>query len=130
MMPMLELEKWLARVLLLNSGLALAVSLGLLGESLAGADRWMVFGAALLGFLSAVASLKRRVIGLYGAGLYYFLQLFSYFPFNADWHVAVKAGVSVGLVMRFSSGVLVLNVVALALFAVTLWVLIRRAQHI
>nr|WP_315261659.1 hypothetical protein [uncultured Duganella sp.] len=126
---MQELEKWLARVLLLNSGLALAVSLGLLGENLDGGARWIVFGAALLGFLSAMACLRRHAIGLYGAGLYYCLQLFSYFPFHADWQFAVKAGVSVGLVMHFRSGVLVLNLVALALFGVTLCTLVWRARH-
>lgn len=116
---MQEVEKWLARVLLLNSALALGVCLGLLGEAPAGADRYLVFGAALLGFLSALAALRRRRAGLWGGGLYYALQAASYFPAGDSWHFSVKAGVSIGLVLQFAAGVLVLNMVALALLAAT-----------
>ena len=125
---MLEFEKWLARVLLLNSGLALAVSLGLLGQPVEGAAAMVVFGAALLGFLAAVLSLKRRVLGLWGGALYYALQLVSYFPAGGGWQFSVKAGVSVGLVMQFPTGVLVLNMVALALLAATSAALIWRRR--
>jgi len=121
---MQEFEKWLARVLLLNSALALGVCLGLLGEKLSGSDLYFVFGAALLGFLSAVAALKRRRAGLWGGGLYYALQAASYFAADGSWHVSVKAGVSIGLVLQFPAGVLVLNMVALALLAATAAVLI------
>lgn len=123
---MQEFEKWLARVLLLNSALALGVCLGLLGEPLAGSDRFLVFGAALLGFLSSVLSLKRRRLGLWGGAIYYALQAASYFPADGAWQFSIKAGVSIGLVLRFPSGVLVLNMVALALLAATAWVWSRR----
>ncbi|MFS2005440.1 hypothetical protein ACEN9F_17580 [Duganella sp. CT11-25] len=126
---MLEFEKWVARVLLLNSGLALAVSLGLLGQPLEGAAASWVFGAALLGFLAAVLSLKRWRSGLWGGLLYYTLQLVSYFPAAGGWAFSVKAGVSVGLVMRFQSGVLVINMVALALLAATAAVLAWRLRR-
>jgi hypothetical protein len=122
---MQEFEKWLARVLLLNSALALGVCLGLLGGPLAGADRYLVFGAALLGFLSAVASLKRWRLGLWGGGLYYALQLFSYFPTGGGWQFSVKAGVSIGLVLHLASAVLVVNMVAAALLAATVFALSR-----
>ena len=124
---MQEFEKWVARVLLLNSGLALAVSLGLLGQPLDGAAAW-VFGAALLGFLAAVLSLKRWRAGLWGGLLYYALQLVSWFPFDGGGQFSVKAGVSVGLVMRFQSGVLVLNMIALALLLATAAVLAWRRR--
>jgi hypothetical protein len=126
---MLEFEKWVARVLLLNSALALAVSLGLLGQPLEGAAASWVFGAALLGFLAAVLSLKRWRSGLWGGLLYYTLQLVSYFPAAGGWAFSVKAGVSVGLVMRFQSGVLVINMVALALLAATAAVLAWRLRR-
>jgi hypothetical protein len=126
---MLEFEKWVARVLLLNSALALAVSLGLLGQPLDGAAASWVFGAALLGFLAAVLSLKRWRSGLWGGLLYYTLQLVSYFPAAGGWAFSVKAGVSVGLVMRFQSGVLVINMVALALLAATAAVLAWRLRR-
>ncbi|MYM25428.1 hypothetical protein GTP46_22620 [Duganella sp. FT135W] len=116
---MQEFEKWLARVLLLNSALALGVCLGLLGEPLSGSGLYLVFGAALLGFLASVLSLKRLRLGLWGGGLYYALQAASYFPASGDWQFSIKAGVSIGLVLQFHSGVLVLNMVALALLAAT-----------
>ncbi|MYM70411.1 hypothetical protein GTP45_26915 [Pseudoduganella sp. FT55W] len=123
---MQEFEKWLARVLLLNSALALGVCLGLLGGPLSGADRYLVFGAALLGFLSAVAALKRWRLGLWGGGLYYALQLFSYFPADSGWQFSVKAGVSIGLIFHLASAVLVVNIVAAALLAATIFALARR----
>jgi ABC-type multidrug transport system permease subunit len=125
---MLEFEKWVARVLLLNSALALAVSLGLLGQRLDGDGALLVFGAALLGFLAAVFSLKRRQIGLWGGLLYYALQVFSYFPLDDGREFSVKAGVSIGLVLRFHSGVVVLNVIALTLLLATAAVLLWRRR--
>jgi hypothetical protein len=125
---MLAFEKWVARVLLLNSALALGVSLGLLGQPLDGPAAAVVFGAALLGFLAAVLSLKRHRLGLWGGLLYYALQIVSYFPYVGGAGFSVKAGVSIGLVMRFASGVLVLNMVALALLAATAAVLAWRRR--
>jgi hypothetical protein len=122
---MAEVEKWLARVLLLNSGLALAVSLGLLGPHLDQAGAAVVFGAATLGFLAAVASLKRWKSGLWGGVLYYVLQVFSYFPADGREYI-VKAGVSIGLIFHFSQGLLVINLIALALLAVSSAVLAWR----
>jgi hypothetical protein len=51
-----------------------------------------------------VAALKRRRAGLWGGGLYYALQAASYFPADGSWHVSVKAGVSIGLVLQFAPG--------------------------
>lgn len=125
---MQEFDKWLARVLLLNSALALGAALGLLGQPLDGAARWTVFGAALLGFLSALLSLRRHALGLWGGGLYYLLQLLSYFPADGGWEFSVKAGVSIGLVLQFQQGVLVLNMVAGALLVATAAVLVWRRR--
>nr|WP_315402251.1 hypothetical protein [uncultured Duganella sp.] len=125
---MREFEKWLARVLLLNSALALGVSFGLLGERQPASALPVLFGVALLGFLSAVLSLKRHVVGLWGAMLYYLLQVSSYFPYHGGGQFSIKAGVSVGVVMRFPFGVVVLNLIALALLAasVAVWRWRRR----
>lgn len=125
---MQEFEKWLARVLLLNSALALAVSLGLLGEPQYGNALTVLFSVAMLGFLAAVLSLKRKEVGLWGGVLYYLLQVGSYFPYDGSWQFSIKAGVSVGLVMRFPQGVLVVNMVALALLAATVAVLTWRRR--
>jgi hypothetical protein len=121
-------EKWLARVLLLNSALALAVALGLLGQPLDADGAALVFGVALLGFLAAVLSLKRHRIGLWGGLLYYAPQVLGYFPLDGGRGFSVQAGVSIGLVMRFSTCVLVLNLVALALLAATAAVLAWRRR--
>ena len=125
---MREFEKWVARVLLLNSALALGVSLGLLGERQPADALPLLYSAAMLGFLSAVLSLKRWTPGLWGGALYYALQLVSVYPFDGGWQFAVKAGVSIGLVLRFPGGVVVLNLVALALLAATAAVLAWRRR--
>ena len=125
---MRAVETWLARVLLLNSGLALAVALGLLGPTLDDAGAALVFGAALLGFLAAVLSLKRWRLGAWGGLLYYAVQVLSYFPADGGRGFSVKAGVSIGLVMRFDAGVTVLNLVALALLAATAGLLAWRRR--
>lgn len=116
---MQEFEKWLARVLLLNSALALGVSLGLLGEPQYGNALTVLFSVAMLGFLAAVLSLKRKLAGLWGGALYYLLQVGSYFPYDGNWQFSIKAGVSIGVVMRFAHGVLVINMIALALLVAT-----------
>jgi len=125
---MREFEKWVARVLLLNSALALGVSLGLLGEPQPAGALPVLYGAALLGFLSAVLSLKRWQAGLWGGVLYYALQLVAVYPLDGGWQFAVRAGVSVGLVLRFPGMVVVLNMVALALLAATAAVLAWRRR--
>ena len=117
-------ETWVARVLLLNSGLTLAVSFGMLGAPQPAEALPVLFGVGLFGFLAAVLSLKRWIIGPCGGMLYYALQVLSYFPHDGAWQFSVKAGVSVGLVMQFLNGTLVLNMVALALLAATATVLV------
>lgn len=121
-------ETWVARVLLLNSALTLGVSLGLLGAPQEAEALPVLFGVGLFGFLAAVLSLKRWRGGLWGGMLYYALQLISYFPHDGSWQYSVKAGVSIGLVMRFSTSTVVLNMVALALLAATLAVLAWRLR--
>lgn len=122
---MQALEKWLARVLLLNSGLALAVSLDLLGAAAPSGDM-LLHGGALLGFLAGVLSLRRSRFGLWGGALYYSVQLFSYFPHGDGPTFSVKAGVSLGVVMQFATATIVMNAFALVLLAATLAVLWRR----
>lgn len=126
---MQAVDTWAARVLLLNSGLALAVSLGLLGAPLDAGAASLVFGAAMLGFIAAVLSLRRHPAGRWGGLLYYALQVLSYYPLSGGASFSVKAGVSIGLVLHFPQAVLVINMVALALFAVTLALLAWRRRH-
>ncbi|WP_229256277.1 hypothetical protein [Duganella lactea] len=127
MRPMRELEKWLARVLLLNSGLALAVSLGLLGQ--APPARMATFGVALLGFLAALLSLRRHRAGAWGGMLYYLPQVLIFHRFDGGWQFSLQAGVSLGVSLRVAEGVLVVNLLALVLLAVTAVVCYRRARQ-
>ena len=125
---MQAVEKWLARVLLLNSGLALAVSLGLFGVAVAEGGT-LLFGAATLGFLAAVLSLRRHVAGLWAALLYYLVQVAGVYPLDGGASWSVKAGVSLGLVLHFKQAVVVVNVAALVLLAVTIVVLTWRRRR-
>lgn len=120
---MQEFRKWLARVLLLNGLLTLGVCLGWLGEPHHGAALALLIAVALLGILSAALALKQQGLGWCGALLYYALQVLSYFPYDGARPWAIKAGVSVGVVLHLANGVLVLNMVAMALLLATCWVL-------
>ena len=123
-------ETWMARVLLLNSALTLGVSLGLLGAPQQADALPILFGVGLFGFLAAVLSLKRWKSGLLGGMLYYAVQLISYFPHDGGWQYSVKAGVSIGVVMRFSNATLVLNMIALALLSATVALLVWRLRAV
>ena len=127
---MREFEKWVARVLLLNSALTLGAGMGLLGDPQPAGALPVLYGVAMLGFLSAALSLRRSTIGLWGGMLYYLVQVFSYFPYQGGEQFSVKAGLSIGVVMRFPAGVFVLNLVALAPLAATVvvWRWRRRSN--
>lgn len=122
-------DTWLARVLLLNSGLALAVSLGLLGAPLAEGDARLVFGAAMLGFVAAVLSLRGHKAGLWGGALYYAVQVVGYTPFDGSGGWTVNAGLSIGLVLHFPQAVVVINMLALALLLLTFAMLAWRRRR-
>jgi hypothetical protein len=121
-----ECEKWLARVLLLNGALTVAVVLGLLGPPHdTGALPWLV-AAAVLACVSALLSLRGHRAGLMGGALYYAVQVPGWYPFASGWSFSVKAGINIAAVVHLASGVLVVNGVALALLAATLWMLRYR----
>jgi hypothetical protein len=123
---MAEFEKWLARVLLLNSVLTVAVVFGLLGPAHEdGALAGLVL-AAVLGCVSAALCLRGRLAGLWGGVLYYGLQVFSYYPHDGGRAFSVKAGTSIGVVWQLHGATLVLNLIAATLLAATALVLYRR----
>lgn len=123
-----EFEKWLARVLVLNSGLTFGVCLGLLGTPQPAADLPWLYGAALLGLVSGLLALRGKALGWAGALLYYGAQVLSYYPLGPQggtgW--SLKAGLSIGWVLQFASAVLVINLLALVLLAASGWMLWRR----
>lgn len=124
---MQEFEKWLARVLLLNSALTVGVVFGWLGQPHAPGELPWLVAAALLGALSAALSLRRWRAGLCGGMLYYALQVLSYYPYAGGGGFSVKAGLSIGAVVHLQHGLFVINFVALALLLATAVVLRRRS---
>jgi len=123
-----EFEKWVARVLLLNSALTLGVVLGLLGPHIEPDELPLLVAAGLLGLVSGLLSLRGKRVGLYGGMLYYAVQLFSYYPYGPGWSFSVKAGLSIGILLHLHCGLFVVNAVALALLAATAWVWSRRRR--
>jgi hypothetical protein len=121
-----EFEKWVARVLLLNSALTLGVVLGLVGPHVEANELPVLVAAGMLGLVSGLLSLRGKMIGLYGGMLYYAVQLFGYYPYGPGWSFSVKAGLSIGILLHLQSGLFVLNAVALVLLAATAWVWSRR----
>ena len=86
-------------------------------------DRWPF--VPVLGVLSGALSLRGRRAGLCGALLYYAVQLVSYYPYSHAGAFGVKAGLSVATVVHLSDGVLVVNVLALALLAASVFIVSR-----
>ncbi len=120
-----EFEKWLARVLLLNSALTAGVVFGWLGEPQQGVAQLVLVLATLLGALSAAMALRGWRLGWWGGMLYYALQVLSYYPYAEGWSFSVKAGLSIGAVVHLPHGLFVINLVAMALLLATVWVLRR-----
>ncbi|WP_295991289.1 hypothetical protein [Rugamonas sp.] len=127
---MQQFEKTMARILLLNGGLTLLVVLGIIGPPQQINEFGILLAAALLGILSAVLALRGRVIGWWGALVYYGLQLFSYYPMEeGGLQFAVKAGVSYSLDFHLSHGIFLVNLIALAFIATTAVILRRRFKQ-
>ncbi len=122
---MREFDKWLARVLLLNSVLTAGVVFGWLGEPQQGGALVLLVAMALLGALSAALSLRGWRAGLWGGMLYYAVQVLSYYPYAGDGSFSVKAGLNIGAVVHLQHGLFVINLLALALLLATVWVLRR-----
>jgi hypothetical protein len=107
---------WLARanawVLLANALLGLSVQAGAIF-----ADPAPSMLVPVLGVLSGVLALRGYAAGRWGALAFYALQAFSYYPYAATWRFSIKAGLSLGAVAHLDSGVVVVNLLALALLA-------------
>jgi hypothetical protein len=110
--------------LLLANGL-LGLGLGLWG-GLSGA-----FTQALpwLGVLSGLLSMRRHRAGAWGAMLFYGLQLASFYPYTGNWSFSYRCGLSLGYVARLPDGVLVVNLVALLLLAVSAALAVRESRQ-
>lgn len=119
----------LAWVLLVNSGLGLAVWLttAVIGKwhGLALADLPLV---GLFGLLCAALCLKGQAAGWWGAIAFYAVQVPSYFSYT-EGSFAVRAGLSLAGVFHLPGGVLVLNLAALLLLAASAAVLTARLRR-
>lgn len=127
---MLQFEKTMARILLLNGGLTLLVVLGVIGPPQQINEFGILLAASLLAIISAVLAMRGRVLGWWGALAYYGVQLCSYYPLDEDGlQFAVKAGVSYSLDFHLQHGIFLVNLIAIAFFATTVVILRRRYKH-
>jgi len=130
---MLQFEKTMARVLLLNAGLTMLVVFGFIGPPQQTNEFIVLLATGLLGVISAVLAMRGRIIGWWGGLIFYGLQLFSYYPYGDGWGYAVKAGVSFSVDFRFSHGVFLVNLIALLFALVTAFLLrhhVKKARAI
>lgn len=122
-------ETWLARVLILNSGLTFGVCLGWLGAPQGSGELPWLYAAALLGLVSGLLALRGKPAGWCGSLLYYGVQLVSYYPLGAGTPWSLKAGLSLGVVLTFPSAIVVLNLLALLLWALSAALLWRSLRQ-
>lgn len=120
---MLQFEKTMARVLLLNAGLTMLVVFGFIGPPQQTNEFIVLLATGLLGIISAVLAMRGRTIGWWGGLIFYGVQLFSYYPYGDGWIFAVKAGVSFSLDLHLHSGVFLVNLIAVAFTLVTAFLL-------
>jgi hypothetical protein len=88
---------------------------------------WLgLFGAAAAGL-----ALRGQRAGSWGGVLFYALQLASYYSDVGAWSFSMKAGLSLAIVLRLESGVLVVNAFAALMLVASLAVSLfaRRAQQ-
>src|SRR5471030_532913 len=110
---MLQFEKTMARVLLLNAGLTMLVVFGFIGPPQQTNEFIVLLATGLLGVISAVLAMRGRIIG--------------------GWGYSVKAGVSFSVDFRFSHGVFLVNLIALLFALVTAFLLrhhVKKARAI
>lgn len=80
----------------------------------------------LLGVAAGLLCLGRHTAGLWGAVLFYTMQVAIYYPVTHGWSFGIKAGISLGQVFVLSGGVLVVNYAALLLLAASSTVLVLQ----
>lgn len=123
-LPWTRVERAVAAVTVVNAALGLVVW-ALRGGAIA------TLLLALLGLLSGVLAWRGRTGG-HGAGLaFYGLQLAAWYAYDTTqaWHL--RGAFSLALVVHLRSGVLIVNVFALAMLAasaVLLWRRLHRPQ--
>jgi hypothetical protein len=120
-LPWTRIERIVATVTIVNAALGLAV--------------WALTGGAidtlllaLLGLLSGVLVWRGRPAG-HGAGLaFYGMQLAAYYSYDATqaWHL--RGAFSLAFVLHLRSGVLIVNVFALAMLAASAALLWRHLR--
>lgn len=125
--PAAWLERGAAWLLLVNGLLALTVAFATMPTAwwLASAS-WPLL--ALLGIVAGALSLHGYIMGVWGGAVYYAPQVFSYYAYSNAWSFSFKSGLSLAAVLRLGDGVLVVNVLALALLALSAAILYRRLR--
>jgi hypothetical protein len=116
-------ERGAAWLLLLNGALGLSVGLGAAFlQGTAPAVLW-----SLLGLLAGTLALRAPIPGLAAGLLYYLPQVLSFH--GSDFSFAIRSGISLARVVHTTGGVLVINLAALALAALNVFVLMQRLRR-
>lgn len=125
--PAAWLERGAAWLLLVNGLLALTMAFATMPAAwwLASAS-WPLL--AFLGIAAGALSLRGYIMGVWGGAVYYAPQVFSYYAYSNAWSFSFKSGLSLAAVLRLRDGVLVVNVLALALLALSVAILYRRLR--
>jgi hypothetical protein len=125
--PRARFERVVATLLLANGALALVTACARLLLASPPALAWSTLPWwALLGLLSGLLAVNGRVAGVCGGVLFHAVQVCAYFGYAHGPTFAIRSGLSLALVLRLPGGVLVVNVVALALLAAGVAVLVLR----
>jgi hypothetical protein len=118
-LPWTRVERIVATVTAVNAALGLAV--GALGPL---AGRTLLL--ALLGLLSGILAWRARSGGHIAGLAFYGLQLAAWYSYDATqaWHL--RGGLSLAFVVHLQSGLLIVNVFALAMLAASAALLWRN----
>jgi hypothetical protein len=113
-------ERGAAWLLLLNGALGLCVGLGAaFYQGTAPAVLWSV-----LGLLAGALAMRAPVLGLAVGLLYYVPQVLSFH--GSDVSFSVRSGISLAWAVHLTAGVLVINLAALALALLNVFLVVRR----
>jgi hypothetical protein len=117
-----QIERVVATITIVNAALGLIVWIA---AGSAGASLLLL---SLLGLLSGVLSWRTRLPGTALGLAFYGLQLAGYHPYHSADAYPLRGALSLSVVVHLPAGVLIVNVLALALCAASAALLWRRVR--
>ncbi|MFZ6675921.1 hypothetical protein [Undibacterium sp. Xuan67W] len=114
--------------MLIDGGIGLFVSASMMiAQHSVSAVINMVSYTSILGVLSGLLALRGRLAGLIGGLFFYGVQMVSYY--SHDIRLNFRSGISLAVVVDLMHGTVVINTVAVAGLAATIWILKKRLYH-